>query len=246
MRRKRFAFTLIELLVVIAIIAILAAILFPVFAQAREAARKATCQSNLKQIVLALRMYSQDYDEHWIASGFLPGPGAGQNADGQNLIRMLGGGLNYILNPYIKNKGIFRCPSDDGDNYWGRNTTSWPYSAAPYWNNAGSYMFRHCLDADLDPSTAVGTTGRGLNDAKIQNPAATIAFFECSTFHAEKLPLYGGVHPTPTPQVPPPGRTFNAAFADGHVKVFRLTYLNPPGDPNHDMNWLLFGDRDIQ
>ena len=60
--RKR-GFTLIELLVVIAIIAILAAILFPVFAQAREAARKASCQSNLKQIGTALLMYSQDYDE---------------------------------------------------------------------------------------------------------------------------------------------------------------------------------------
>src|SRR4030042_2067877 len=62
MRRDR-GFTLIELLVVIAIIAILAAILFPVFARAREAARKATCLSNLKQITLAAIMYAQDYDE---------------------------------------------------------------------------------------------------------------------------------------------------------------------------------------
>ncbi|UCH34100.1 MAG: prepilin-type N-terminal cleavage/methylation domain-containing protein, partial [Armatimonadota bacterium] len=61
--RKNRGFTLIELLVVIAIIAILAAILFPVFARAREAARKATCLSNLKQIALAAIMYAQDYDE---------------------------------------------------------------------------------------------------------------------------------------------------------------------------------------
>src|SRR5437868_14017802 len=65
MRLRRLAFTLIELLVVIAIIAILAAILFPVFAQAREAARKATCQSNLKQMGSAFMMYIQDYDEKY-------------------------------------------------------------------------------------------------------------------------------------------------------------------------------------
>ncbi|MEP6756569.1 MAG: DUF1559 domain-containing protein, partial [Chthonomonadales bacterium] len=65
MKNVRRGFTLIELLVVIAIIAILAAILFPVFAKAREAARKATCLSNLKQIGLATLMYVQDYDEQF-------------------------------------------------------------------------------------------------------------------------------------------------------------------------------------
>src|SRR3954449_5967067 len=60
---RKLGFTLIELLVVIAIIAIMAAILFPVFAQAREQARKASCQSNLKQLGLGLAMYTQDYDE---------------------------------------------------------------------------------------------------------------------------------------------------------------------------------------
>jgi prepilin-type processing-associated H-X9-DG protein len=84
----------------------------------------------------------------------------------------------------------------------------------------------------------------GLADAQFANPANTIVFFECSAFHAEKLPLYGGVHPAGTPTLPPPTRTFNAAFADGHVKVFKLNYQNPSWDPNHDMNWLLLGDRD--
>src|SRR2546423_465964 len=67
-RTRQRGFTLIELLVVIAIIAILAAILFPVFAQARESARKASCQSNQKQIGLAIMMYAQDYDELFMSA----------------------------------------------------------------------------------------------------------------------------------------------------------------------------------
>ncbi|MFM7322205.1 MAG: DUF1559 domain-containing protein [Armatimonadota bacterium] len=96
--RKR-AFTLIELLVVIAIIAILAAILFPVFAQAREKARSISCLSNCRQIGVALMMYAQDYDEY--------SPTADHDSeDAANLYPWYG-----PLQPYIKNDGVFRCPS---------------------------------------------------------------------------------------------------------------------------------------
>jgi prepilin-type N-terminal cleavage/methylation domain-containing protein len=241
--KQRSAFTLIELLVVIAIIAILAAILFPVFAQAREAARKASCQSNLKQIALALRMYQTDYDDMMFGSGQLPGPGAGNAPDGQNIVRNLSGGISYFLQPYIKNQQVFHCPSDTGDNIWGRSSSGWSFSGAPYFGHPSSYHFRHCLDAHLDNTR----TDLGLSDAAIVNPAGTIVFFEASAFHAEKLPLYGGVHPTATPVKPPQQRTIQASFADGHVKVFRLN--NPDGaggwNQNHDMNWLLKGDRDV-
>src|SRR5688500_18386804 len=117
MWRKGRAFTLIELLVVIAIIAILAAILFPVFAQAREKARQASCASNLKQIVLALQMYQQDYDETMFGSFALPAPYNSVRPDGANLQRMLGGGMNFFMKPYIKNEQVLLCPSDAGDNY---------------------------------------------------------------------------------------------------------------------------------
>jgi prepilin-type N-terminal cleavage/methylation domain-containing protein len=127
MRTRNSAFTLIELLVVIAIIAILAAILFPVFAQARERARAISCTSNIRQISTALKMYQQDYDEVMCTSGNLPPQGDNafnsRNIDGQNLVRMLGGGFSWYLQPYIKNVQIFRCPSDTGENYWGRNST---------------------------------------------------------------------------------------------------------------------------
>jgi prepilin-type N-terminal cleavage/methylation domain-containing protein/prepilin-type processing-associated H-X9-DG protein len=114
MQRKQ-AFTLIELLVVIAIIAILAAILFPVFAQAREKARAATCTSNLKQIGLAFKMYVQDYDETWLradprsAAPFNDCCSAGQQG-GHGLNFGFGGWVSNGLIPYTKNQGIYLCP----------------------------------------------------------------------------------------------------------------------------------------
>jgi prepilin-type N-terminal cleavage/methylation domain-containing protein/prepilin-type processing-associated H-X9-DG protein len=97
----RRGFTLIELLVVIAIIAILAAILFPVFAKAREKARSASCESNLKQISLAVLMYAQDYDEKFPRDWFVQ--------------CVTGPRPNWkdVIEPYIKNFQIFACPSTD-------------------------------------------------------------------------------------------------------------------------------------
>ena len=94
-------FTLIELLVVIAIIAILAAILFPVFARAREKARQASCSSNLKQMGLGLAMYLSDYDEMY------------PNRDQIYYPATSGSPPDWgILDPYIKNAQLWKCPSD--------------------------------------------------------------------------------------------------------------------------------------
>ena len=102
------AFTLIELLVVIAIIAILAAILFPVFAQAREKARQTSCLSNMKQIGLAQQMYIQDYDEMLgdLETGAITGDACKGAADGKSGDLW----LSY-LQPYIKNMQVGFCPS---------------------------------------------------------------------------------------------------------------------------------------
>ncbi|UCH36301.1 MAG: prepilin-type N-terminal cleavage/methylation domain-containing protein [Armatimonadota bacterium] len=117
MRRSR-GFTLIELLVVIAIIAILAAILFPVFARAREAARKATCISNLKQISLAAIMYAQDYDEVLPAACSYGGCSAHPiDPANQYVTDFTGlGTLDFwqladVLTPYIKSLDLFNCPT---------------------------------------------------------------------------------------------------------------------------------------
>jgi prepilin-type N-terminal cleavage/methylation domain-containing protein len=265
MRQHKSAFTLIELLVVIAIIAILAAILFPVFAQAREKAREASCTSNMKQIALALKMYAQDYDERLFSSGALPiandptGIAHNRRMDGQNLVRMIGGGLSWFCQPYVKNQQIFRCPSDTGENYWGRSSTGWDFNNAEFWGRPSSYMFRHIFDAGgaAEHTRVMGDANAGIppaptpvhwagtSDAQVGFPSQAVVVFEAAAFHHEKLPLYGGVHPTATPILTPPGRTFTAAFYDGHVKVFRLGYKDPEWNANHDMNWMLKGVNDL-
>jgi prepilin-type N-terminal cleavage/methylation domain-containing protein/prepilin-type processing-associated H-X9-DG protein len=129
----RKGFTLIELLVVIAIIAILAAILFPVFAQAREKARAISCVSNLKQIGLAILMYNQDND--------------GTFSMGQNQ-NWNGSAWDNNIQPYVKSLGVFACPDDSTgltiEGHYTGNTLDWTdgvgisYASNSYygWDNA--------------------------------------------------------------------------------------------------------------
>src|SRR5665213_3332533 len=105
MNYRNRAFTLIELLVVIAIIAILAAILFPVFAAAREKARQTTCASNEKQLGLAFLQYAQDYDEC-----FTYGMTETLHTQGTHV----GQGWASTIYPYVKSTGVYTCPDDPG------------------------------------------------------------------------------------------------------------------------------------
>ena len=108
MRKNKLGFTLIELLVVIAIIALLAAILFPVFARARENARRASCQSNLKQLGLGFQMYLQDSDEYYpVDNGYTVANASPYCYYWPDLIL-----------PYIKSKPIFVCPSDGEESFY--------------------------------------------------------------------------------------------------------------------------------
>src|SRR5207302_4830910 len=132
---------------------------------------------------------------------------------------------------------------DDKQNYWGRSS-NWGWNAAPWWGHPSSYMFRHTFDC----AGACGDMKNGTKDALPTNPADEIVCFEIAPFHQEKLPLYGGVHPTATPVIPPNTRSINAAFYDGHVKIFRQNYGDPAWDTNHDMNWVFYqtGSNNLQ
>ncbi len=107
MLTRKQGFTLIELLVVIAIIAILAAILFPVFATARDKARQTSCLSNMKQTALAVLMYTQDYDETFAKAEFVDQNNWGAWPGNHYLWSSV-----LCVQPYMKNVDIFRCPSD--------------------------------------------------------------------------------------------------------------------------------------
>ena len=169
--RRTTAFTLIELLVVIAIIAILAAILFPVFARARENARRASCQSNLKQIGLGFEQYKQDYDSIFPITLYGKTGGGNFGAtdtiwNNQNVLDRVG--WEHEIFPYVKSTQLFRCPSaiqpDPGA----------PANASD-WNKGYT---QYAYNTTLGGSWAIGSQDwagpANVKDSQLQYPSATI------------------------------------------------------------------------
>ena len=222
-RKVREGFTLIELLVVIAIIAILAAILFPVFAQARERARAISCMSNCKQMGLATMMYVQDYDETFM---WQPWPGSTPSTpwmDPYLNIPQPTLGFYDILQPYIKNQGLFSCPSNtdpyySGDyplNYkvnYGDNEllfTYKPITEATLQTPADTAMYG---DADLVWATFIGY--------EVQDPDGQFRRYWLRS--DQKTWIYG---------TPRHFNGINAVFCDGHAKASGPATLVVPSNP---------------
>jgi len=164
-RRGEKGFTLIELLVVIAIIAVLAAILFPVFLKARAKVRQASCASNLKQIGLAIKMYAQDYGNrfplfsHWAPEMMQSGNGpfgidVRTNTNYQERDTDWQFMPDLIL-PYVKTQKIFICPTITINGTWKRSTTTYHWNENRRWLNGGSpsYPPNGTLDPNSIPTT---------------------------------------------------------------------------------------------
>jgi len=214
---RNYGFTLIELLVVIAIISILASILFPVFARARENARRASCSSNLKQIALGVMMYVQDYDEHMpIVVG----------ADAADTSASNPFGWADAMQPYLKSTQIFQCPSDSAGSASGSYATqvqSKQYS--DFWIN---YQATNISLASFDAPSMTILLGDG--DASLSgNPGVTNGYKGSSRYTStSRYNSSGGAKVNTNPCSSAGRASFrdatrhlegaNFAFADGHVK----------------------------
>jgi len=236
-------FTLIELLVVIAIIAILAAILFPVFARARENARKSSCQNNCKQLVLGFKQYINDFDERY--------PMVAVTSNNASTSYAPPYGWADALQPYIRNTQVYQCPSDTAEG----SDTNGDTGFTDYWYNknfvraiprGGGTITTGANESMLSNSTQTILAGDGGNLTGQNTGTARYAICGTNENYAPSLAgsitaadnvvcgaVGGGANPPPTTTTLDVGSTAvypsakihldgcNFAFADGHVKWLR-------------------------
>lgn len=239
--RRQRGFTLIELLVVIAIIAILAAILFPVFAQAREAARKASCQSNLKQLGTAVLMYQQDYDEMF--------PPFSRSGNIEPWVYPTGGPTWLgLIDPYTKNNNLATCPSQTRSDIFGlgnKPLVSYSYNKLLAWRSlaivdAPTYIVM--IDEGFGNTGIVGAAGMSWFNVNGISPATPYEFGMSGTSTCTVYATVNGVKITYGIH----SGTENLLYVDGHVKARKVpgngyghwvTAVNSTQNPTGYVHW---------
>jgi len=231
-RSNRRGFTLIELLVVIAIIALLAAIIFPVFAKVREKARQATCESNERQIGLGLLQYVQDYDETEPESYY------GSKTADSDLT------TNYkwmdAVYPYVKNQAIFTCPSDtDSPPYIYRNGQNYgSYGLNGAYGSVGDNQipprsaytgvpatsYNVMTSQIVVPSDTVWVTDNDNGTQNGANPGGSQGFFWTNAANNPTITTFNG-KPHLNNIEARHTNFVNVLFCDGHVKALTLNYM---------------------
>jgi prepilin-type N-terminal cleavage/methylation domain-containing protein/prepilin-type processing-associated H-X9-DG protein len=228
-RMRKRGFTLIELLVVIAIIAILAAILMPVFAKAREKARQGTCQSNFKQIGMAILMYTQDYDET------LPHVAPDYNALAANQRPVIPGSpgcitcrwllWQHIILPYTKNIQLLTCPS-----------ASYKYPTPDTCGNPCGGAWYHPFGGFSGNGMIWQSCGVPFREPMFEAPASTIAIVDsgppgsvnnCGNYYLAWWGYNFGNNATTVSYRH--NDTVNVGFFDGHVKAMKRDAITDPG-----------------
>jgi prepilin-type N-terminal cleavage/methylation domain-containing protein/prepilin-type processing-associated H-X9-DG protein len=223
-KRCRSGFTLIELLVVIAIISILAAILFPVFARARENARRASCLSNLKQMGLGAMMYSQDYDEmlpRLTTCGSLLME-TGKNSGSTSGCVAGSGEYTHLwmhsIYPYVKSVQVFNCPSADH-------------------NYTGSYDAYISYGYNRTPFDWSGGSGVSISLASIYKPSESIMFADSKLTSENGGTTVLSYLVNSNTIIDRHLDTANVAYFDGHVKAQKISNITPAANSCNDAAW---------
>jgi prepilin-type N-terminal cleavage/methylation domain-containing protein/prepilin-type processing-associated H-X9-DG protein len=226
-------FTLVELLVVIAIIAVLAAILFPVFARARETARKSACASNLRQLGAAVQLYVQDYDghffPHWYQSPTYWFGRVDTSVSPPVVLKSAG-----LLQPYLRNHEVQRCGSFTPDLY-------------TYGGATAGYGYNQVYLASPDPGDWSTYGSRGIHEALLERPAECAVFADSAqldawTYDPPRLLEVLSIFPPSSTRGPGweyPVVHFrhngaaNVVYADGHVRAVQPVKAGPPFAARH-------------